>query len=112
LVGGQRYEFYLEKKETCTTLYGPFWYYFERAHHLEVDDVVTFKLPSEDEKADDTDEEDSEEDYEEEITADVFEVTITNPDGIIKPYDMRDGMFMLSICYSLHYNNWFFYSCI
>jgi hypothetical protein len=50
LVGGQRYEFYLEKKETCTTLYGPFWYYFERAHHLEVDDVVTFKLPSEDEK--------------------------------------------------------------
>jgi hypothetical protein len=114
LVGCHRYEFYLEKKETCTTLGGPFWYYFLRAHHLEVDDVVTFKLPSDDDtdeedSADDTDEEHSEElDYEEEINADVFEVTVTNPDGEIKPYDMRDGMFMLSICYSFHYNNWFF----
>jgi hypothetical protein len=74
---------------------------------------VTFKLPSEDDEADDTDEEDSEDlEYEEEITADEFEVTVANSDGENKTYEMRDGMFMLSICYSFHYNNWFFNTCI
>ncbi|KAM0899069.1 hypothetical protein ACQ4PT_021549 [Festuca glaucescens] len=82
LVGGHMLEFYLEKSTNSTTMYGPWWSYFLMSHYVAVNDVVTFKLPTEDDSDDEIGDEDAEVlEYEEEADDAFFEVTVADPIG-------------------------------
>jgi hypothetical protein len=88
----------MEIKETCTTMYGPFWSYFLMVHYVEVNDVVTLKLPDEDGITNDIDEEDVQGmEFQEEITEDVSEVNVGNHANQNKPFQIMHGMFYFNL---------------
>ncbi|KAM0908069.1 hypothetical protein ACQ4PT_015701 [Festuca glaucescens] len=92
LAAGHRLEFYLEKSTNSTTMCGPWWSFFLMSHLVDVNDVVTFKLPTEDDIEDEIADEDAEVmEYEEEAGDGIFEVTVADPDGNKKPFHLMNG---------------------
>jgi hypothetical protein len=65
------------------------------SHLVDVNDVVTFKLPTEDDSEDVISDEDAEGmEYEEEAGDGIFQVTVADPDGNQKPFYLMNGMYM------------------
>jgi hypothetical protein len=81
------FEFYLDKKEANTTLIGPFWLGFLRAHNISDNDVVTFQFPGFDERDNEIAETDVEiDEYEGEIDEIVFKLTVADANGKRKSF--------------------------
>jgi hypothetical protein len=91
VAGGHIFDFYLEKQDSKTRIHGPFWYSFVMAHNIEVNDVATFKLPD----LIDGNEEEEHMEYEEYMEDYVFEVTIADPNGSVKPFSHVAGMYVI-----------------
>jgi hypothetical protein len=95
LAAGHRLDFYLEKTTKSTTMCGPWWSFLLMSHLVDVNDVVTFKLPTEDDSEDVISDEDAEGmEYEEEAGDGIFQVTVADPDGNQKPFYLMNGMYM------------------
>jgi hypothetical protein len=109
LAAGHRLDFYLEKSTNSTAICGPWWSYFLMSHLVDVNDVVTFKLPTEDDSEDELDDEDAEGmEYEEEAGDGIFQVSVADPDGNQKPFFLMNGMYitLLETCQTVSlFNN-------
>jgi hypothetical protein len=97
LVGDHMLEFYLEKNTNSTTMYGPWWSYFLMSHYVVVNDVVTFKLPTKDDRDDEIGDKAKILKYEEEAGDDLFEVTVADHAGNKKPFNLMHGMYINSL---------------
>jgi hypothetical protein len=92
------FEFCLDKKEANTTLIGPFWLGFLRAHNISDNDVVTFRLPGFDERDNKIAETDVEiDEYEGEIDENVFKLTVADDNGKRKSFCNLSGINVLYI---------------
>jgi hypothetical protein len=80
----------LKRDQSKTTLCGPFWTYFRRAHDIEINDVVKFKLS----KLDESDDALAEGSYEivDNDAEHVFDTSVVDPNNITKKFNDVPGM--------------------